>query len=218
MPTVVFCTKTWREDYDKFLSGAFERKLSSVPYDFDQTFLFLNNGIPTVAYDDLAHSANQTIEVADIAPGVMEHFKVTEDTFKGGYHYSIAELSAILYAAPYDYLCWIQGDCLGDGSDWVSEGIAILEKNPQISVISPGSEVNTWHDQVTKQDHMFSDQAWLVRVAEFNQPIYNYTEPDLPDYPPHGGDSFERLVGRYLHQTGRYRQILEEFWITHVAY
>ncbi len=216
--TVAFATKTWGGDFQEFLKGAFEKKLASAPYPFDKTFLFLNNGIPAQAIDDLFGHAQSTVIVKDVAQGVMDHFKVTEEMFKGGYHYSIAELTAILYAVPCDYLCYIQGDCLGDGSDWVTEGIQILEDNPSVAVVSPGSDCNTWHDPIKKRDYFFSDQAFLIRVGEFNQPIYKFIEPDLPEYPSHGGDSFERLVGRYLHRRRRYRQIVEESWITHPAY
>jgi hypothetical protein len=147
---------------------------------------------------------------------MLTFFELTPESFNGGYHYSVAELMAIYLAKDFDYLCWVQGDCMPTTQGWVSEGIHILEQNPLVSVVSPFSEVNTWHDGAS-QDQFFSDQAFLIRTAEFRQPIYSGGE-DILEYPPHGGDSFEKKVAQYLRKAETYRQILPHHWYTHPSY
>ena len=155
----------------------------------------------------------KTYKVSDLATEVLNHFNLDEGSFTenghNGYHYSIAELTAI-YKCKTKYLCYIQGDCVTEG-DWVKPAIDILEKEKGISVVSPYSEVNTYGEL----DMMFSDQAFVIRADEFKKPIYNFTSPELDNYPEYGGDSFEKMVGRYLHNSGQRRLILYEFYTHH---
>lgn len=188
---VIFASKCWQGDWQKILAGSFNRKWQNVKYPFDGMILVLNNGVPEG----------------------FEGFRAKQT----GNVYADGELGAVEAAKDYDYLCYVQGDCITEGGDWVTPGIKILEENPDIAVVSPGSDVNTWHDK-DGLDHYMSDQAWLVRVKEFSDPkVYQYPGTD-PDYPSYGGDSFEHMVGKYLKATGRYRKILPEFWTHHPAY
>lgn len=191
MKRVMFATKAWSKDYQKFLSGALERKVAAIGYPFDNQVLILNNGVP------------EGIE------GIRA--KQTGNVYGDG------ELAAVEAAKDYDYLCFVEGDCLTTGGDWVTPAIKILEHNPRVAVVSPASDVNTWHDE-RGNDHYMSDHAWIVRVKEFSNPeIYKYPGVD-PDYPDYGGNSFEHMVGKYLKATGRYRRILTDFYISHPAY
>ena len=205
---ITFASKTSYKDYVKFLAGAFDRKVTG---DFDDKYLMINNGVP-----DNVKFPMKTYRVDEIITQVLNHFGLDEGSFTenghNGYYYSVAELCAI-YLCKTKYLAYVQSDCITDG-DWVKDGIEILEKEKQISVISPYSEVNTYGEL----DYMFSDQAFLIRADEFNKPIYSFTEPELNNYPDYGGNSFEKMVGRYLHNSGKRRMILYEHYCHHEAY
>ncbi len=210
---VLFTTKTWKEDYTKFLSGAFKRKVLN--YSFSERWLMLNNEVPKEVEFNQPY---RVIEVAKHAKQTLEFFNLTKEDFKGGYWYSIAELVCLYLAKDFDYLVWVQGDCLmEDSKGFVEKAIKILENKPHISVVSPTSEVNTWHNDLNL-DQFFSDQCFVVRVKEFRQPIYNYNTPKLNQFPSHGGNSFERLAARYLHNNSKFRRILNEYHLFHPAY
>lgn len=211
---VLFATKCYEKDYHKFLSGAFERKLESCCYPFTDQWLMLNNGVP----DDVEFTP-KTVNVLEHQADALDFFDLTRDDFKAsqgnGYWYSIAELVTIYLAEEFDYLCWVQGDCLiSPSKDWISEGIQILESDQSISIVSPGSEVNTYGEI----DQECSDQAFLIRVSEFRKPIYSWIEPEQPNYPSYGGESFEFKVGQYLKNNGKGRRILFESNLLHPQY
>jgi len=217
-PTIVFSSKCWQGDYHHFLSGAFERKYKGCQYPFNEKWLMVNNITDDVKVEDLEHLADRVVDVGGFSEEVLKFFNLKKEDFKGGYYYSIAELTAIYLAKDFDYLCWIQGDCtINPPGDWITEGIEVLEKNKDISVVSPFSENNTWHDE-NYLDHFFSDQGYLIRVNEFRKRIYNYQKPFLEQYPDHGGISFERMCGRYLFNTGKFRRILIDFNLNHPTY
>lgn len=194
---VLFATKTYGGDWKSMVAGGFKRKLEAVNYPFDSTMLVFNNGISI-------ETGNMIKYLADLTP------KVT----KFANPYLDGELLAVMSAKGFDYLCFVQGDCITTGGDWITPGIKVLENQPRTAVVSPASEVNTWHND-KGLDHYMSDQAFLVRVSEFSNPnIYEYPGVD-PDYPSYGKDSFEHRVGKYLKATGRYRRILSDFWVNH---
>jgi len=214
--SVLFATKTWEGDYNQFLKNAFKNKWKPFGYQFDAKWLLVNNGVPKETYYYL--KADQKVDVSEYEDIVLKHFKLKKRDFEGGYVYSIGELTAIFLASRFDYLCWVQGDCLlKDAKGFVEKAIAILENNPHILVVSPLSEVNTWHND-KGLDHFFSDQCFFIKVSEFNKPIYHYKKPELTEYPTHGGNSFERMVGRYLHKTKKFRKILTDYYLIHEAY
>lgn len=207
MPKVLFCSKTYFGDYHKFLSGAFDRKVP--PYPFDDKILMLNNGVP-----EGVKFPCKTLDVIPLIDQVLDFYNLKHADIAKGFWYSIAELTAIYYAKNYDYLCWVQGDCLTEG-DWITPGIKILEEYKTISCVSPYSDVNTWDKG--NLDQFFSDQSFLVRVKEFRKPIYNY-KGRIKEFPSHGGNSFEHMVAKYLRANNKYRRILHEFYQLHEVY
>jgi len=213
---VLFATKVWSGDLNKFLRGAFERKVDGCGFNFADRWLMINNGIPCRAVDDLRISGKKII-VADHAQETLDYFGLTEDSFEGGYVYSIAELVCLYLAKDFDYLVWVQGDCLLEQSNSSFAGDAIAELIGEVSTVAPLSNCNGYHDK-NGLDHFFSDQCYVVKVPEYRQKIYGLTAPVLPEYPPHGGSSFERMVGRYLHTSKRYRKILTNYYVHHEAY
>lgn len=207
MGKVAFITKCWGGDYHKFLRGEFERKRP--PYNFHKEILLLNNGVPLEFKSSLYQ-----IRVDELANDVLEYFNLNKKSFLrdgyDGYNYSIAELTALYLARDCDYLCWVQGDCSIEG-DWVTPAIKILQETDCV-VVSPSSAVNTWHDS-DNVDHFFSDQAFVIRPKDFKE--FNLIEPVLKEYPYYGGASFEYKMGQYLHKTGKFRKILNDFYCVH---
>lgn len=213
---VLFASKCYGRDYLGFLKGMFELKVDAIGYPFESKVLMLNNGIPEEMKTALTATAGFTLDVEAMLPYIYEHFNLSDESFGEGKWYSVAELGAILFAYKegYDYLCYVQGDCITQNGDWVTPGIAILEENPKVMVVSPASEVNTWHGD-DGYDHYMSDQAWLGRVADLADPQVYHVEGVDGDYPSYGGNSFEHMVGKYLKQSGKMRQILPQYWTYH---
>lgn len=214
--TVLFATKCWTGDWKKFLGGVFEKKSKLLDFNFNDKWLMLTPSVPKEAKSPSIYPC-KAIDVENYEEEVKSFFKVKEEDFNGGYKYSIGELTAIYLAKDFDYLCYIQGDVMPEPGDWITPGIKILKEKNNISVVSPLSECNTWHDR-DGLDQFFSDQAFLVKVNEFRQPIYSYKTPVIGEYPPHGGDSFERLAARYLRNNNKYRMILKEYYVHHPQY
>ncbi len=215
---VVFATKTWERDYLKMAQGEFLRKENSCKYPFDDSFLVVNNTDNPAHVKELLSETGRMVFVEDHLKEVLAVFNLNKSSFiepytsQNGYVYAVGELTAIWAARNADYLCYIQGDCITyPASDWVTEAIEILENTPEISVVSPYSEVNTWGDT----DQYMSDQAWVVRVPEFMGDIYNHSPEYSHDYPSYGGRSFEYIVGQYLIHSGQKRKILKKHYVVH---
>lgn len=203
-------TKCWEGDWRKMIAGGFDRKAESCQYPFDNKTLIINNGdVQWSAFPmDIQIWPNEFFREP-----VLKFFELKEANV-----YALGELAAVYHAGGYDYLCYVQGDCLiSPASDWVTPAIKTLEENPHISVVSPASDCNTWHDPKTHLDQFFSDHAFLIRVSEFRKPIYD-TEGVIPEFPPHGGQSFEHMAAKYLRKAGKYRYIMEDVWVNHPAY
>lgn len=216
-PKVLFVTKTWQGDYKQILSGGFDRKIRSCEYPFDERWLIINNIDDPIGIEAFGGIADRVILASDYAKKALDFFNLTEDDFKGGLVYSICELVELYLAAEFDYLCHFSSDSLMSPSgDWITPGLEILRYVTNVSVISPASEVNTWHDR-NSLDQFFSDQCYLIDVKEWRKPIYS--EPGtIPEYPAHGGNDFEHMAAKYLRKTDRYRMILEDYGYAHPAY
>lgn len=216
---VIFVTKTYKNDFVYFLQDAFQKKKEAIGYSFFSHALMLNNGIPEEMKWALTSNVGCTLDVESMIPVVLDHFRLTMKRLESGFWYVIAELAAIYYASQekYDYLCWVQGDCLTRGGDWVTPAIKILKKEKETILVSPASDVNTWHDQ-DGYDHYCSDQAFIGRVADLAKPEPYQVEGTDPDYPRYAPDSFEAMVGKYLKASGKKRKILSDYWVYHGAY
>lgn len=218
MSTVCFATKCYEKDWRK-MTYDFKNKMKSCHYPFDSSLLVINNvRDEDVVKNALSGVSEHLISVKSVLNDVLSSFNLEMSDFiepttgQDGFLYAIGELCAVYCTSKYDYLCFVQGDCIiYPASDWVTEAVEILENNPNISVVSPYSEVNTWGDL----DQYMSDQAFVVRVSEFNQPIYNFKEVSNPDYPDYGGRSFEYMVGQYLVEAKKWRRILKTSYVIH---
>lgn len=218
--SIVFATKCYEKNWQSLVSGGIDRKLKGLDYPFDHTMLVINN----VDNMELVKGASRElvdtcIDVPNFLSDIYTTLKLDRDHFINtqtgvdGYNYGIGKLAAIIAAKDYDYLVYLQGDVVTERS-WIVEGLQVLENEPDVLVVSPLSEVNTWHDD-QGYDHYMSDHAWLVRVNDFLNPeVFHVTGSD-PDYPVYGGNNFEHMIGKYLKQTGRKRKIITTAWAHH---
>mgnify|MGYP001157817731 FL=1 len=215
---ILFASKCYEKDYHKFLSGAFERKYEPLDFKFDAKWLLVNNGVPP---EVKFNCTDRVIDVSEHALDALRWFKLDENSFKigtnDGYKYSIAEIVLLYLADGYDYLCYVQGDTVMEkGDGFVKKAIKVLENDKFVSVVSPYSDVNTWHNKLGL-DQYFSDQLFVIRVPEFREDIFRY-QGFNKDYPSYGGDSFEHKVHKYLVNNKKYRMILKDYYATHPTY
>lgn len=200
----VFATKYWREDWEKIEFGGLTRKMQAIGYPFDNSLVVGNNGSPkTIRLQN---------HIDTIREEVQEFFNLKDMN-----NYASGELASIYLAKEYDYLCYVQGDCITTGGDFVTPAIKILESEPNVFVVSPSSDVNTWHNE-DGYDHYMSDQAFVIRVKDFLNPKVYAVSGLNPDYPDYGGNSFEAMVGKYLVSSKKTRKILNDFYVVHPAY
>lgn len=198
MTAVTFASKCWGGDAGKFLSGAFERKAAACEYPFSLTLLVINNGVGEELDGVLAGHADAAVRAPE------------------GNVYAAGERKACS-SCQSEFLCFVQGDCITQGGDWITPGLLVLRSEPDVMAVSPSSEVNTWHG-ADGYDRYMSDQAWLVRTKDFQDRAVYAAGAHDPDYPAYAPGSFEASVGRYLKKTGKKRKILEEFWVSHPAW
>jgi hypothetical protein len=105
-----------------------------------------------------------------------------------------------------EYLLYLTGDVRLDRPiDWIRPSLRWMEKDLTIKVANP-----TWNEkykEAKKESYKttwnfyrardgFSDQLFLVRAADFQQPIYGEIRPDSHHYPR--GDVFEKRVFSYM--------------------
>jgi hypothetical protein len=116
-------------------------------------------------------------------------------------------------------MAYFAGDALPWGrSNWVREGIDLMEKNPDFLIVNP-----TWNGQYEharsqnfeeREAHFlgqgFSDQCYLARTADLRADIYRETnaESDRIYHGPHG-NTFEKRVDAYMRNHGKYRVTLK---------
>lgn len=216
-PLVIFSTKTWQGDYQKILAGGYNRKYQHCNFPFIQKWLFLNNitdPVPDEAWTDRT-DADLVLKTPELASEVLTAYNLTEDSFNGGYWYSIQELTELMLAASMgiEYLVHYSSDALNRNESWIEDGIARLQQDPSIKVVSPKSEVNTWGEV----DQFFSDQCYLIRPSDFYGQDFTIAG-DIPEYPQHGGDSFEKKMAKIMRQNGWKRAILQDKWYDHEAW
>lgn len=217
---VLFTTKMWEGDYKKILAGGFERKWSGCLYPFTEKWLIINNidqKLDAEVVKDIT-GADRVIVAEDYAAEALRFFHLSEKELGEGYHYSICELVELYLAKDFDYLCHFASDVLmANEYDWITPSILIMENAPDVITTAPNSEDSILYGS---KNHFFSDQMYLLKVSEWRKPLaFTYKSPELPEYPPRAGDAlFERRAGRYLHNIGRYRQLLPSCWYSHPAW
>ena len=219
--TITLETKCYENDWEYLLkTDRLKEAAALCRYPFDRIVLYINNvkdpdKVARYA-DKLVRSGviSQFVHVSDHAGRVLESFGCDPESFRGGYYYSIAEMTGI-YLCKTDYLLHFSSDTImANKEEWIGSAIGKMEENAQILAANP-----TWNDKfhgareesVAEDDafyigHGFSDQCYLIAPARFRSPIYNDRHAvSQRRFPAHGGESFEKRVDAYMRNHGYLR-------------
>lgn len=219
-PSVTFETKCYEKDWEILLkTGRLEAMIARNHYAFAERILYINN----VADPDKVRRYAERLKdrgvitehvlVEEFADEALAFFGLDRDSFKGGYYYSIQELVGI-YRCRTDYLLHFSGDSMLDGTfPWLEKSIDRLQNDQRIKVVNciwNRKENEVEQESVEQDDNFwvgsgFSDQCYLVRVADFRGCIYGETHPDSQRYPVYGGELFEKRVDAWMRTNGYLR-------------
>lgn len=171
-------------------------------------------------HERMAHSIDYPLRVdIMVTNGVLANFPGLEakDFWLASYQ-SLADLCAIA-TCETKYIVFFSGDsCPWGKSNWVSDGIKLLEENPAIMIVNP--LWNGFYDfeklaAVAENDecflsHGFSDQCYLARTADLKAPIYGETNEDADRiFPRQHGNTFEKRVSAYMRNHRLFRASLK---------
>lgn len=158
-----------------------------------------------------------------LAQEILSFFQLKKETFKRGddassykdvhedwvYYNALSPLTAI-YSAKSDYLLYLTGDVRLDKEvNWIQKAVLAMEKDPAIKVANltwNGKYKEAKREAYKKSLYFylakegFSDQMFLVKTADFRQPIYGEIRQDSSHYPR--GDVFEKRVFSYMKNRG----------------
>lgn len=218
---LTFETKVWENDWEFILKNNYlDKMIANCNFDFDQKTIIINNVKNRAIVEK--HCEIKVKEgiidafycVEDYAETVLDFFEIDLASFKGGYVYSIAELLGI-YLCETEFLLHFSSDSLlkKNNSNWIKKGIKIIKNNPNIVLANP-----TWNYKFTEakseaaselEDFYvgsgFSDQCYLIKTAEFKNPIYNEKNPISERYPSYGGELFEKRVDAFMRNNNKLR-------------
>ncbi len=217
---VTFETKCWEGDWRLLLQTRYLREqVERNRFPFAQRLLFINN---VTDPDEVSHHAQRLVSsgvltgyylVEAHAAEALGFFRLTREGLGQGYVYSIAELVGV-YLCRTPYLLHFSGDSTLEGKQsWIPGALDELVRSNQAVVANP-----TWNGcfaQAAQEAHResgdfyvgygFSDQCYLIRMADFRAQIYGESNPLSERYPPHGGESFEKRVDAWMRNHGRER-------------
>jgi hypothetical protein len=229
MKKISFVTQCFEGDWRRLiLEGGVESKLNKINFNFHKKILIITN----VNDRNLVESSIKTLIdrgvvddyyfTEDSSKEVLDYFEITEESFKGGYWYSISPLTA-LYKCDDDYMLYLTGDSTIESKDvdWISDGISMLEINENVKVVNPiwnysyeaglQQEMELNNELINSNENWyygrgFSDQCFLINIKTFKNKIYNESH-EISDkyYPKYAGESFEKRVSSFLLNNNYYR-------------
>lgn len=218
---VTFETKVWDKDWEYILKGNYLEKMISVNnFTFRKRHIIINNVKNRGLVEKYCEKKRKEgiiddyYYVGDYESEVLNYFDLTVESFKGGYHYSIAELVGI-YICDTKYLLHYSGDSFltNNSQNWIWEGLEIMEQLPNVLVANPTwnnkfEEVKSGSLRKLKNFHLgrgFSDQCYLIRSADFRKRIYHDKNALSERFPKYGGELFEKRVDAYMRNNNLYR-------------
>lgn len=216
-PAVTFETKCYEKDWEILLkTGRLEAMIARNQYDFAERILYINNVSDpdkVKGYADRLKSRgiiSDYVLVADFADEALAFFGLDRDSFKGGYYYSIQELVGI-YLCKTDYLLHFSSDSILYGSfSWIEKALQNFEVDIRCKVASclwNRKRTEAQKDACYENDDFwfvegFSDQCYLIRIADFRAPIYCERHPQSQHFPVYGGELFEKRVDAWIRTQG----------------
>lgn len=230
LPTVTFETKCWEGDWRLLLTtGRVKKMIERCRYPFAEKVLYINNVKDKkkvfAAASKLVRNKILTsvFFVEDLAQQALDHLKVGRDSFKGGFYYSIQELTGI-FNCRTAYLLHFSGDSMIENNEpWIDQAIGRMETDSSILAANPnwdrtGQEAGSGAvsgDGLFYRGSLFSDQCYLIRAADFKRPIYNETNAASSMYPDYAGELFEKRVFSYMRNHGLYRLTSKKAFYKH---
>lgn len=207
---VTFEIKCWENDWQfVLLTDRIRVLLERCNHSFSNKVLHINNVKKPALVEKHARRLvsqgvlDEYVFVKDYEKDVLEFFDIKKADFKGGYYYSIAELTAI-YLCKTEYLLHFSSDAmLNPGKyPWVQSAIDNMADNRKVFVAYPNYHLAKreadYEDANWYYGYGFSDQCYLIRTADFRQRIYQETNPMSERYPKYGGELFEKRVDAYM--------------------
>lgn len=217
----------WGEYFRQILSkGWITQIANNCGCVFDATKIVWNN-IPTNLRDEFGALVGKRLDDRTIDGAINAHMAGDRALKRWGFeskdfsplHYqSIGDLIAIAHCVT-DYMVYLSGDSVPWGSsNWVHDSINILMKDPDVMVVNP-----TWNGHYAQakaestdetptyfKSHMFSDQCYLCRVADFKADIYRETNAEADRiYCAAHGNTFEKRVSAYMRNHNKFRATLK---------
>ena len=214
---VTFETKVWEKDWDLIMKTPFLRRTIERCGDLiSRRVLYINN---VNNPQQVIQAANQLVAKGSIdswilveqyAEQALSYFNLSKEKLGLGYYYSIAELVSI-YLCETKYLLHFSGDATvlkGASKDWLAQGIKVLEENPQVVVFNLAwtNDFESIRQESESEDencfygYGFSDQMYLIRMADYKQKIYEYYNVASERYPKFAGELFEKRVDSWMRE------------------
>lgn len=229
-PSVTFEIKCWEGDWDILLkTGRIKKIIKNCRYPFDERILYVNNVNDRAKVSRAAEkylkdgTLTGVVFVEDLADKVLAGLGIEKESFKGGYYYSIQELTGI-YNCRTKYLLHFTADSIiTNKEDWIGPAIEVMGKDPAAFTANPNWNIKTneARDIAVSEDaqfyrgFLFSDQCYLIRADDFKKPIYGETNPASSIYPKYGGELFEKRVDSYMRNHGLYRLTSKKAYYRH---
>jgi len=213
-------TKCYERDWRRLLlSNHLQLLADRNSHAFAEKVLIINN---VKRPDQVVRQAQAAVEkgwltryvlVEEHAAETLKFFGLSREAFGKGYVYSIAELVSI-YLCRTEFLLHFAGDCLPEKNHaWIPQALRTFEADPRVKVANllwngAYAEAKGESDEETPdffKGFGFSDQCYLVRTADFRQPIYQHTHAASARYPDYGGELFEKRVDAWMRCHGHLR-------------
>lgn len=213
--TITLETKVWENDWEIVLKTSRLKELvSRCKYQFDKKILYINNVKNPLEVERHAQKMidqgvlDQFVHVDQYADQAMKFFQLDKEKLGKGYYYSIAELVSI-YLTETTHLLHFSSDAIPEKnitSNWLNQGIKILQENPQVKVFNLGWNKkyqeakleSVSEDSDFYYGYGFSDQMYLVRTSDFRAAIYEEVNAASERYPSYGGELFEKRVDSWM--------------------
>lgn len=228
---VTFEIKLYENDWKFLLIGDYlDKIIARCNYNFERKVLFINNvnDIEKVKkYADkkiIKGVIDEYIVVEDFVKAALKYFNVNDESFNGGYFYSIAELVSI-YLCKTDYLLHFSSDSYLEESkvNWIDKAINVFKENKDIIVANPvwnfayneAKQESLYEMEDFFVGHGFSDQCYLIRIDVFKNQIYNEKNIKSGRYPQYGGELFEKRVDSFMRNHNKLRITSKEISYIH---
>lgn len=239
---VSLATPIWQHTYPYMLGpeGMLARNLRMLrDVDFADVMVLVNNGVPLDPENILKQWIPRTwlrYIKSDVAVRTMfreegvhlDKGDVPITNISRGFWYSAGPLAAIAMCKT-PYLLFIADDVelVRSEPGWVQHGIDCLQAHEGVMCVTP-----MWHKTRSEliYEHPenygffgavmtrgFSDHAFLIRVADFRKAIYDEINAESDVLYPIDG-AFEKRIGAYMRNHGKYRMVLEQAQWKHESY